>query len=142
MKYLPDTNVLSRHLRGLDPAMSERLRATVARHELVVSLIVFAELSYGAEKARLAGERRPAERLARLWAGVSPQPLPPETAEHYGRVRAALEKRGEPIGNMDLLLAAHALALGATVITHNTREFARVPGLTVEDWQSADEPKS
>jgi tRNA(fMet)-specific endonuclease VapC len=60
--------------------------------------------------------------------------LPLEAAEHYGHVRATLQQLGQPIGNNDLWLAAHALAEGWTLVTNNTREFARVPGLRVENW--------
>ena len=64
-------------------------------------------------------------------------PLPIEAGEHYGEIRAALQRSGQPIGNNDLWIAAHARALGIPVVTNNTGEFARVSGLTVEDWTQA-----
>jgi tRNA(fMet)-specific endonuclease VapC len=65
---------------------------------------------------------------------VPPRPLPEEAGEHYGQIRAALQRAGTIIGNNDLWLAAHARAEGWILVTNNTREFARVPGLQVENW--------
>ncbi len=135
MMFLPDTNALSLHLRGQAPGLSAQMREAIAQSQLIFSFVVYAELSFGAEKARLTGERRPLERLRRLCESLPVAPLSREAADAYGKVRAYLEKRGEIIGNMDLLLAAHALALDATLVTHNLREFSRVPGLRVESWQ-------
>lgn len=61
-------------------------------------------------------------------------PFDEQAARPYGEIRAALEKAGTPIGSMDMLIAAHAVSLGVTLATNNTREFSRVPGLTVVDW--------
>ena len=135
MKFLPDTNALSLHMRGSDPALSARMRDAIAQDEFIFSFVVYAELSFGAEKALLTGERRPLDRLRRLGESLPVAPLSGEVAEAYGKLRARLEKRGERIGNMDILLGAHALALNAVIITHNVREFFRIPGLAVEDWQ-------
>lgn len=65
---------------------------------------------------------------------IQPSPLPMAAAEHYGDIRATLQKQGLPIGNNDLWLAAHARAEGWTLVTNDAREFARVPGLRVENW--------
>jgi tRNA(fMet)-specific endonuclease VapC len=135
MKFMPDTNALSRHMRGSDPALSARMREAIADDEFIFAFVVYAELAFGAEKALLAGERRPLERLHRLCETLPVAPLSGEVAETYGKLRARLEKRGERIGNMDIMLAAHALALDAVIVTHNVREFSRIPGLKVEDWQ-------
>ena len=72
--------------------------------------------------------------LAEFLLPLEIAPFDDATAAAYGNVRAALEKKGKSIGPLDTLIAAHALALGAVLVTHNTREFARVPGLSVEDW--------
>ncbi len=135
MKFLPDTNALSRHLRGQDPGVSARMTEAIAQGQFIFSVVVYAELAFGAEKARLTGETRPLDRLRRLRAILPVAPLSTEVAEAYGKLRAHLEKRGERIGNMDMLLAAHAQVLNAVVVTHNVREFSRIPGLKVEDWQ-------
>jgi tRNA(fMet)-specific endonuclease VapC len=63
----------------------------------------------------------------------------PEAAAAYGRIRATLERAGTPIGPLDTLIAAHALSLGVTLVTNNTREFERVPGLRAEDWARAED---
>ena len=71
------------------------------------------------------------EQLRRL---IPAQPLDLDVAKHYGRLRADLEKKGVPIGAYDLLIAAHALTLGLTLVTNNLREFARVEGLRLDNW--------
>lgn len=98
-----------------------------------LSAISLAELEFGLRAGGRYAEKRPA---------LSQVLLPFETfafdavdcVHQYGRIRAELEKSGKTIGPLDLLIAAHALALDATLITHNTREFRRVPDLKVEDW--------
>jgi tRNA(fMet)-specific endonuclease VapC len=111
----------------------------VEEGNLRLSLVVLFELKYGAEKALLGGEKRPAERVARLQKTVPLELLPEEAAAHYGRLRSRLEKDGRLIGAMDMMLAAQALALNAVVVTGNTREFERVPNLRIENWR-ADAP--
>lgn len=135
MIYFPDTNAFSFHLRGRDPALSARMARAVEDGELRLSLIVLFELRYGAEKALLSRERRPADRVAKLQRIVPVDLLPEDAALHYGRLRSHLEQSGRSIGAMDMLLAAHALARNAVVVTGNTREFKRVSGLMVENWQ-------
>lgn len=99
--------------------------------------MVLAELEFGAEKARVAlGETLYARRVRDLRSVLAPEPLGPQFAEHYARVRLHLEARGEKIGDRDTIIAAHALALGAVLITRNVVEFSRVPGLKVENWQT------
>lgn len=137
MIWLPDTNVFSAHLRGRDPGLSAKLTQALLDGGLRLSFFVLCELRYGADKALRSGEKRPADRVAKLSQAL-PLELPGETVpHHYGRIRAELEAAGTPIGGMDLLLAAHALALGACVVTANTREFVRVDGLAVENWRGA-----
>lgn len=99
--------------------------------ELCVSVITAAELRFGAEKAgRMELVRLVEAYLARVaildWTNA--------VTFHYARLRASLERSGTPIGNLDLLIAAHALAEEAIVVTNNTDHFAGVPGLTVENW--------
>ena len=86
------------------------------------------------DRALLNREKRPADRVAKLQQIVPLDLLPEEAALHFGRLRAHLEKSGRLIGAMDMLLAAHALVMNAVVVTGNTREFKRVPGLLVENW--------
>ena len=112
----------------------ERCREKSAKGWRVgLSAISLAELQYGLHASGRHEEKRPA-----LQQVLLPFELfafdPVDCVHHYGRIRAALEKAGETIGPLDLLIAANALALDATLVTHNTREFRRVPGLMVEDW--------
>jgi len=139
--YLPDTNACVRFLRGRDAALIDRwLEAAPA---LRLSAIVVAELHYGV--ARVANRPdAPGTFKTREWRRVNNliSRLPFERfndsdAVEFGRLRARLERRGETIGPYDLLIAAQALRLNATIVTHNVREFQRVPGLKIEDWQQA-----
>ncbi|MEY2879478.1 MAG: hypothetical protein RLZZ15_1858 [Verrucomicrobiota bacterium] len=128
--FLPDTNACSHFMRG-HPALVARW--LVAAPAVRLSAIVIGELEYGAVKAGSARQRARLDELVRT--------LPNESftfadAARFGKLRSDLERRGEIIGPYDLLIAAQALRLGATVVTHNVREFARVPGLRVEDWQA------
>ena len=129
--YLPDTNAFSRHMRGDDRGLSARFAAEFIHVRL--SAVVLAELEFGAAKSAFARHR---SRLDGLLATIPVEPFTQGDAAAYGRLRAALQRRGDMIGPLDALIAAHALRLGATVVTHNLREFHRVPGLKVEDWQS------
>ena len=103
--------------------------------EVGVSVITVSELRYGVEKST-----RPEQNLRALEQFLLPLEVPdfgPEATVSYGRVRASLEDRGMPIGPLDTLIAAHALSLGATLVTINTREFERVSGLQIEDWTAS-----
>ncbi len=139
MIFLPDTNVFSRYLRGRaeDVLMRERLDVSLAACRL--SAIVLMELEYGAAKRpEVAAFRERIARLKEVFPGVAA--FDDAAAHHTGIVRAFLSNlkpNAQPIGTYDALLAGHALALGAVFVTHNTAEFSRVPGLTVEDWQHA-----
>ena len=103
--------------------------------EVGVSVITVSELRYGVEKST-----RPEQNLRALEQFLLPLEVldfGPEATVSYGRVRASLEERGMPIGPLDTLIAAHALSLGATLVTNNTREFGRVSGLQIEDWATS-----
>ena len=104
--------------------------------EVGVSSVTAAELSYGAEKSSRRGQNL--EALGAFLLPLEVLAFGPEAAAAYGRVRAALEKAGTPIGPLDTLIAAHAAGLGVTLVTNNVREFSRVPGLEIEDWTRGD----
>jgi tRNA(fMet)-specific endonuclease VapC len=113
----------------------ERVRAHLERHApsaLRMSAITLAELRYGIEKSR--NKKRATSNLRTLLSKISAVPFDGDATERYGELRASLERRGSPIGPLDTLIAAHALSLGWTLATHNTKEFRRVPGLKVDDW--------
>lgn len=134
MMYLLDTNIVSYFLRGASPALSQRILNSTPE-ELAISTISAGELRYGLR--RLPPSRRSAllaRQLDGLLSAIPVQPLPADAAHHYGTARSQLEAAGTPIGGNDLWIAAHALALGMTLVTNNTREFARVEGLKLENW--------
>jgi len=133
VKYLLDTNVCVRYLAGRSRDLCARLEATPP-DELAVCSVVKAELRYGAYK----GQRTEATLQAQdiLLSQLCSLPFDDAAAQVYGQIRAALERTGTPIGANDLLIAAIALANRLILVTHNTAEFCRVPGLAVEDWET------
>lgn len=151
-RYLLDTNVLIAlrdALREHVPKSAERL-AHIARirerclqipaPQLAMSFVSLGELSVWADKSQDPTKARAVlqqllQRVAAMGAAGGAAPGQAEDlAQRYGQVRAALERQGQAIGTNDTWIAAHALTLGLTVVTHNTREFRRVPGLACEDW--------
>ena len=130
MRRTLDTNICSYILRRHPADMVERF-ASLDRSQLWLSAIVAAELRFGA--AKLGSSKFQAAVEAWL-AGFDVRPWPLEATHTYAQIRAALEKLGQPIGGMDLMIAAHAMAEDSVVVTNNTREFLRVPGLAVEAW--------
>jgi tRNA(fMet)-specific endonuclease VapC len=129
--FLPDTNAFSVFFRRRDEGLLARFAAAFPLVRL--SAIVLAELEYGAAKSGLARHRSRIEALTR---SVPIDAFSPEDAASYGCLRATLERAGRMIGPFDTLIAAQALRLGAVLVTHNTEEFSRVPGLHCEDWQA------
>jgi tRNA(fMet)-specific endonuclease VapC len=134
VNYLLDTNAVVALLRNKPASVRERFRAAEAAGDyLAVPSVVLFELWYGVAKSSHAAEN--AERLRIFLSGmVDPLGFDDEDAKSAGRVRAALEKGGTPIGPYDLLIAGQALARGLTVVTANVSEFGRVPGLGTVDW--------
>jgi tRNA(fMet)-specific endonuclease VapC len=106
--------------------------------ELRLSVMVLAELAFGAEKIRASlGETKFARRVDALRKQVEIELLGNDFPDHYAKVRVQLERTGWKIGDRDTIIAAHALALGAVMVTRNVDEFARVPGLKVENWETS-----
>ena len=132
MIYLPDTNAVSNFLRGNNPALTARMHQEFPY--LRLSALVVAEREFGILHHRSGLKYRRA--FEALVSSVPIEVFSREDAAHYAGLRSYLEKRGQGIGPIDTLIAAQALRLGATVVTHNVKEFSRVPGLHVEDWQS------
>ena len=131
LRFLLDTNICIYIARQRPPEVERRL-TRLAPGMVGMSLITFGELRFGAEKS--AQRTRALATLDRLIELIPV--LAPEAAvgERYGALRARLERAGTPIGNNDLWIAAHALSLGVTLVTNNTREFGRVPKLKLENW--------
>jgi tRNA(fMet)-specific endonuclease VapC len=132
MRYLLDTNVCVDYLNGRFPSVTDRIRQS-SPQDLCISSIVAAELRYGADRS--SSQHRNHRRLDLLTAEIACVDFDLQAASAYGRVRAELEARGSPIGANDMLIAAHALALGVVLVTDNLREFERVEGLEVESWR-------
>lgn len=132
-RYLLDTNILSALLRQPAGPLTDRLRA-VGEAAVCTSIVVACELRYGAAKK---GSLTLASRVEQLLSAIEVLPLGANTDEEYGRLRAALEKQGTPIGANDYLIASHALCLGFILVTANVGEFSRVRGLRCENWLAA-----
>jgi tRNA(fMet)-specific endonuclease VapC len=131
MIYLPDTNAWIAYVNPGASAVKARFRAHPPTDILFCS-VVKAELLYGAYRSsRQADNLR---LLALLFQQFESLPFDDAAAEAYGHIRADLAAKGTPIGPNDLMIAAIALANNLTLVTHNTREFARVDGLPLEDW--------
>jgi len=128
-QYMLDTDTVSFALRG-----QGRVAARLLEHrpsELCLSSITLAELRYGAE-AR--GSRKLHRLISTFVDAIEIMSFDQSAAGRFATVAAALARRGEPIGTFDSLMAAHALSLRLTLVTNNTRHFARVAGLTTENW--------
>lgn len=129
-----DTNIVIAAINRRIPHVRARLLQTLVDGTIVgIPSIVLFETWYGVKKSARP-EQNAASLAAFLALDVTPWPFEPEDAEEAGDIRAALERIGTPIGPYDILIAAQARRRGATVITANAREFARVPGLKTEDW--------
>jgi len=124
-----DTDISSYIIRRRPEPLAQRFEKHA--DELCVSVITAAELRFGVEKSRSA---KLAELVENFLERLSVLDWTSAVTPHYARVRAALERIGRPIGNMDLMIASHAVSEGATVVTNNVRHFADVPGLKVQEW--------
>lgn len=132
MAFLLDTNACVDYLTGRYPKVVARIQKS-SPDELVLSSVVVAELRYGADHS--TRRRTNHARIDALIAEMEALDFDLRAAAAYGRVRAQLEARGTPIGPNDMLIAAHALSRGLTVVTDNTAEFSRVKGLRVDNWR-------
>lgn len=131
MKFLLDTNICVFVIRQKPAQVLSRFQQ-YPPDEIGISSVTLAELRYGADKSQHPQKNHSA--LDAFLLPLAVLPLDSLAADAYGRIRAELERQGTPIGPLDTLIAAHALSLGVTLVTNNTAEFARVAGLTVEDW--------
>lgn len=132
-RYLLDANACIHLLNGTSPAVAAEL-ARCAPSQIRISSVVTAELLYGARNSS-----RVAENLRAVASFLTPFvsiPFDDACADSYALIRAELRRRGELIGANDMFIAATALTHELTLVTHNTREFGRVPGLVMEDWEA------
>jgi len=133
LKYLLDTDVFSLMVKGLDPAINQRLE-TLSKGEATLSVITTGEFFYGVAHAPISALRQ--KRAQRLIDFFGVLPITEEAGAAYGEIRASLRVKGTPIGPNDLWLAAQAKAMGLVVVSRNVREFQRVSGLKTEGWLS------
>ena len=129
-RYLLDTNIISDLVRNPAGQATQRLLA-VGDENVCTSIIVASELRYGCAKK---GSAKLQERVEEVLAAIPVLPLEAPADVEYGAIRADLERRGQPIGHNDLLIAAHACVLGTTLVTANVGEFSRIETLKVENW--------
>lgn len=131
MRYMLDTDTFSYIMKRSNAALMRRAESAPAS-DLCISAITKAELLYGAV---ISPKRdRDEETLNRFLPYIEVLDFPGDAASHYADIRAHLKTRGSLIGANDLFIAAHARSLGLTLVTNNTKEFGRVPNLTVENW--------
>jgi len=132
-RYLLDTNILSHAIRDPQGATAKKLQVAAIGDEesLCTSVIVECELVFGARRVE---SRTLLERIAKLLDIVSVEAFSRDAVASYAELRTQLQSMGTPIGPNDMLIAAHALALDCILVTDNEKEFARVPGLIVENW--------
>ena len=131
MRYLLDTNICSYILKNRPASVKQKFDEVGASH-LCTSSVVLAELYYGAARhpKSVIIRKEIDDFVSRLVVVAWDE----QAANHYGAIRAALEKAGTPVGAMDMLIAAHARSMKATLVTNNLREFERIDGLTVQNW--------
>lgn len=131
MQYLLDTNIFICLCKGTYPAIADHIRS-FGPGDIVISSITLAELEFGIAKSAKPEKNR--KHFQELLLPFEVLPFDSQAAIEYGIIRNCLERAGSPIGPLDTLIAAHALAVGACLVTNNEREFSRVPGLRVENW--------
>jgi tRNA(fMet)-specific endonuclease VapC len=129
-RYMLDTNIVSDLIRNPQGRAAKRI-AKLGEDNICTSIIVAAELRYGCAKS---GSKRLLKAVEDLLGEINVLPFEVPADTEYGEIRAELEAAGKPIGGNDLLIAAHAYATGATIVTANTGEFKRIRGLNVENW--------
>jgi tRNA(fMet)-specific endonuclease VapC len=131
MRYLLDTNMCIFLIKRKPDSVLTRLKESISMG-VGISSITLSELEYGVQKS--AHIQHNALNLLRFLTPFDIVSFDESAAREYGKIRVTLEKKGQPIGGMDMLIGAHAKALSATLVTNNTREFRRIGGLQVEDW--------
>jgi tRNA(fMet)-specific endonuclease VapC len=138
MDYLLDTNILSDLEKNPRGSVARVLaeREALPDTNLQTSMIVACEVRFGVQKK---GSRVLAERMEQILGRIKVLPLEAGVDEAYARVRTSLERKGEVIGANDMLIAAHAMAVDAVLVTDNVQEFSRVDGLKVENWLRPEE---
>lgn len=131
MKYMLDTNICIYAIKKKPESVLKRLRSELDSG-ICISSVTLAELRFGVEKS-LYPERNTVA-LSQFLVPLNVLPFDDTAAVEYGRICAFLQRKGAPIGTMDMLIAAHAKTVGIPLVTNNTKEFERVPDLLLENW--------
>ncbi len=132
LRYLLDTNIASYYLRRSSVGLEERVNQGLLQQTVALSVLTRAELRYG--QAGMAADDRRRGLIDHFLLQLPTLAWTHQAADHYGTLKDAHRRGGTPIGELDTLIAAHALAEGLTLVTHNTRHFDQVPELHLEDW--------
>ena len=131
MRYMLDTNICIYVIKHKPEKVFQKLQ-TIHPEDVCISSVTYAELVHGVEKSAAVEKNRLA--LSILLANMEILDFDVDAADCYGKIRAGLERKGTPIGPLDMMSAGHAQSLGYTVITNNVKEFSRVSALKIENW--------
>ena len=131
--FMLDTDTCIFLMRGESPALAAKVQS-VPLPQQVMSAVTFAELTYGVQASATAKRKQNQSVLNSLVLHLAVLDWPQDAAKHYAEIRTDLKKRGAQLGAADLMIAAHARAMGAIVVTNNVKDFERVKGLEVENW--------
>ena len=131
MRYMLDTNICIYAIKHKPEKVFQKLQE-VDPEDVCVSSVTYAELVHGVEKSAAVDKNRLA--VSMLLANIEILNFDVNAANYYGKIRADLEKKGMPIGPLDMMIAGHAQSLGYTVVTNNVKEFSRVNNLRIENW--------
>ena len=131
MRYMLDTNICIYVIKHKPETVFQKLQ-NINPEDVCISSVTYAELVHGVEKSAAVEKNRLA--LSMLLANMEILDFDVDAADCYGKIRAVLEKKGTPIGPLDMMIAAHAQSLGYTVVTNNVKEFSRVSALRIENW--------
>ena len=134
IKYLVDTNILGFFARNSSAVRQKRMLAALKKQEVAISAITRAETRFGLALLQADDKRR--RTIDLLLNELPVLSWTSEAADRYGEIAAHLQQTGQSMGELDAQIAAHALALGLPLVTHNTRHFKRVTGLKLEDWMT------
>ena len=131
MRYMLDTNICIYAIKQKPERVFKKLQK-IDPTNVCISSVTYAELVYGVEKSAAVEKNRLA--LAILLSNIEIVNFDIDAANEYGRIRADLEKRGTPIGPLDMMIAGHGKSRGCTIVTNNVKEFSRVKGLKIANW--------
>ena len=131
MRYMLDTNICIYVIKHKPETVFQKLQ-NINPEDVCISSVTYAELVHGVEKSIAVEKNRLA--LSMLLANMEILDFDADAADCYGKIRAGLERKGTPIGPLDMMIAGHAQSLGYTVVTNNVKEFSRVAALKIEDW--------